>query len=86
MVNLLQGKWWLAAMMEQTSYQMWSCFLALPPTPAPSRTYLKRGLATASPSCLGGGWSSVEDKMGLSHLTPAFPGLQATPAGLPSQR
>ena len=56
-VNLYQGKWWWAAMMA-TTYQVWS--YSLPLTPAPSLSCLKQGLAPASPSCLGGGWSSVD--------------------------
>ena len=82
--HLHQGKWWLAAGMVATTFQASSCFLALPPTPASSLTYLKEGNATASPSCLGGGWSSVGDLMVVTTFTLAFLGLQATPAGLPS--
>ena len=81
-VNLYQGKWWWAALMTATSYQVWSCSLALPPTPAPSLICLNQGKATASPSCLGGGWSSVGDMV----LTLVSPGLEATPAGLTSTR
>ena len=79
-VNLYQGKWWLAAMIAASYQQGWSCSLALPPTPAPFLTCLNQDLATASPSCLGGGWSSV----GELDLTLAYLGLEATPAGLTS--
>ena len=84
-VNLYQGKWWWAAgMVASTSYQVWNC--SLPPTPAPSLICLNQGPATASPSCLGGGWSSVGDTMVLATLTPAPHGLQAIPAGLQPTR
>ena len=71
--------------MASTTSQVPSCSLALLPTPAPSLLYLKEGATTASPSCLGGSWSSVEalDHL-VARLTPASPGLQATPAGLTS--
>ena len=82
-VNLYQGKWWWAAIHP---YQGWSCSLALPPTPAPSLICLNQGVATASPSCRGGGWSSVGDMMMVTTLTPASRGWQVTPAGLPSTR
>ena len=80
-VNLYQGKWWWAAM-ASISYQVWS--YSLPLTPAPSLSCLMEGMATASPSCLGGGWSSVGDSMVTTGLTLASLGLQATPAGLTS--
>ena len=83
-VNLYQGKWWWAAMMASAAYQTWSCSLALPPTPAPSLICLKQGITTASPSFLGGGWSSVGEEIVVTTLTPASPGLQAVPAGLSS--
>ena len=89
--HLHQGKWWLAAthMMVAASSQAWSCSLALNPTPAPSLICLKEGLATASPSCLGGGWLSVGEEsilfiLGDHTRTLASLGLQATPAGLTS--
>ena len=83
-VNLYQGKWWWAAL-ATTAYQVWSCSLALPPTPASSLHCHKQGVTTASPSCLGGGWSSVGEQIVLvMSLTLAYLGLQATPAGLTS--
>ena len=82
--HLHQGKWWSAAMMA-TTFQAWSCSLALPPTPAPSLICLKEGYSTASPSCLGGSWSSVGEKIvTVTPLTLASLGLQATTYGLPS--
>ena len=91
-VNLYQGKWWWAALMAAMTmcgYGVeWSCSLALPPTPAPSLICLIVGMATASPSCLGGGWSSVGEYIMMVlrrlTLTIASLGLQATPAGLTS--
>ena len=80
---LHQGKWWSAAL-ASTASRVWSC--SHPPTPAPSLICLKQGLATASPSCLGGGWSSVGGEMVLTTSTLASRGWQATPAGLPSTR
>ena len=90
--HLHQGKWWLPAtsvlVVVATTFQALSCSLALPPTPAPSLICLNQGLITASPSCLGGGWSSVGDLMLVLvlvlDLTLASLGLQATPAGLTS--
>ena len=89
--NLYQGKLWWAGMAMVTtlsrggkvSTKVSSCSLALPPTPAPSLICLNRGLATASPSCLGECLSSVEEGMVLSTSTPAYLGLQATAVGLP---
>ena len=83
-INIYQGKWWWAAMMAETSYQVWSCSLDLPLTPASSLSCLNKGLATASPSCLGGGWSSVGDILVVTTLTLASLGSQETPAGLTS--
>ena len=78
-VTHYQGKWWWAALMA-APYQGWSC--SLPPTPAPSLICLKQCLITASPSFLGGGWSSVGEEMLVYTLSLASLGLQATPAGL----
>ena len=86
-----QGKWWSVVLMAASS-QVWNCSLALPPTPVTFLTCLNQGLAPASPSCLGGGWSSVGEalmalmeKMWLVLFsTRAFLGSQATPAGLHS--
>ena len=59
-----------------------NCSLALPPTPAPSLTCLEEELATASPSCLGGGsWCVGATKTSWATRTRAYPGLQATQAG-----
>ena len=81
-VNLYQGKWWWAAMVTTAASQVWN--YSLPPTAAPSLICLNQGMATASPSCLGGGWSSVGDGMDIvvTTLTLAALGLQAMPAGL----
>ena len=90
-VILFQGKlWWVAGLamaMLATSdkRQAWNC--SLPPTPAQSLICLNQGLATASPSCLGGGWSSVVDLvLVLASLPPVTLGLQAMPAGPSSTR
>ena len=61
-------------MMATTASPLLNCSLALPPTPAPSQTCLKEEVATASPSSLGGGLSSVV-------ITRAIHGLQATQVG-----
>ena len=84
-MHLPQGKWWWAAMMAITTPVL-NCSLVLPPTPAPSLICLNQCLNTASPSCLGGGWSSVGEALDLVTLTHASTGLQATPAGLTSPR
>ena len=69
---------WSSVVGKAIPSQMWSCFLALPPTPASSQTCLCQWMVTAFPSCLGGGWLSADG------LPPAYRGLQATPAGLSS--
>ena len=85
--NLHQVKLWWAEVGRMVAL---SCSLLLPLTPAPSLTCPKTGVATASPSCLGGGWSSVGEEMQLFIsplvvlLTLAYLGLEATPAGLTS--
>ena len=70
--------------MTATSHPL-NCSLALPPTPALSLTCLKEDLATASPSCLGGGSWCVGATMSPMALalswTRAYPGLQAPQAG-----
>ena len=65
-VNLYQGKWWWAAGILEAVSQALNYSLALPPSPAPSLSCLKEGVATLSLSCLGGGWSSVGDTMVLT--------------------
>lgn len=62
---------------------MLNCSHPLPA--APSWIFLNQGITTASPSCLGGGWSSAGELV-LSSLTPASLGWKATPAGLTSTR
>ena len=83
-MHLPQGKWWWAAMMAIITPVL-NCSLVLPPKPALSLIFLKRGLATVSPSCLGESWLSVVERMLMESPCPhAFHGLQATSAGLPS--
>ena len=80
---LHQGKWSSGATMATPS-QVWNYSLSLPRTPALSLICLKQDVSTASPSCLGGGWSSVEDLLLVDTSTLASLGLQAKAAGLPS--
>ena len=53
--------------------------LRFPTTPAPFPTCLNQELATASPSCLGEGWSSVAAVQWSTNL--AFLGQVGPPAG-----
>ena len=68
-------------MMAPTFSPPLNCSLDLPPTPAPSLTCLKEDMATASPSCLGGGSWCVGEERAPTTWTRAYPGLQATQAG-----
>ena len=77
-----QHKWWWAATMMVPPSQVWNCSLALPLTPALSLICLNQGLATASPSCLGGGLLSVEGQiMPIMSFSLVYIGLLATTAG-----
>ena len=64
-----------------TSSPPLNCSLFLPPTPASSLTCLMEEMATASPSCLGGGSWCVGATTAPTTWTRAYPGLQATQAG-----